>query len=302
VITVNPPIFTGLLGWLYARLDGAAFALDSHPAGFGAKRNALGRWTLPLHAWLAARSMAVLVTTEDWAKVVRGWGGHPVIVHEPPAWELSPAPPLEPRLRALFVCTFAQDEPVEQVIGAARRCPSVDIEITGDLARAPQALLGAVPPNVHFVGYLGPDAYREAISRANVVLALSMEPTSVMRCAYEAIYAGRPVIVWDWPAAREVFPTAVTCGPDAESLAAALRSVVAGYDELARQAPAARRTQVDRWQHQREELRERLGMDTQQHHPDAPVARRPEDPSAIQANLPRGAQDGSEWPRTRFPG
>lgn len=260
VIATNPPVFPGILGWAYSRVAGVPLLLDSHPTAFGAKQNRVAQRMLRVHRWLARRSAAVLVTTQEWVGEVEDWGGSALVVHEaPPAWELDPPGPPAARPRVLFVAVFASDEPVEEVVEAARRRPGYDVVVTGDTSRAPEGLVEAAPPNVSFVGFLPQDRYLELLAGADVVLALTTEPTSVMRAAYEAVWAGRPCVLSDWPVLRELFPDAVATTNDAEAIAEALDAVVADHGTLRCKAGQARARQMARWESQLAAMRGVLG-------------------------------------------
>ena len=62
------------------------------------------------------------------------------------------------------------------------------------------------PPNVTFTGFLPSEEYERALLDADVIMTLTTEPSSIMRAAYEAVYARRPLIVTDWPLGRETVP------------------------------------------------------------------------------------------------
>jgi len=93
------------------------------------------------------------------------------------------------------------------------------------------------------------------------VLALSTEPTSVPRTAYEAVWAGRVPVVSDWPHLRALFPCATPARNDAAGLAAAIRTALARHAELRVAAPEARRLQSARSRAQLQVLREWLRTD-----------------------------------------
>jgi hypothetical protein len=259
VVATNPPVVPGVLAWAYSRVTGAVFVLDSHPSAFGRKGDAVSARLLPLHAWLARRAVATFVTTEEWVEQVDAWGGRGIVVHEAPAWRDPPASAPSTvagsRPRVLFLGVFAQDEPVDAVVGAARHLPDVDVWITGDVGRAPEGSIAAAPANVRFVGFLDTPAYRRAVADADVVVSLTTEPTSVMRTAYEAVYAAKPLIVSDWPALRALFPYAVPVGNDAPSIAAGIRRAIEALPRLRDAAAAARDVQLDRWHAQLEAVR-----------------------------------------------
>jgi hypothetical protein len=137
------------------------------------------------------------------------------------------------------------------VIEAARLVPECDFLVTGDVAECPPAVRAAAPDNVNFVGFLDPVGYRGAVEEANMVLTLTTEPLSVMRAAYEAVYAERPVILSDWPINRELFADAVHVCHRPEDLAAGVREVCAGYDHALARTGRARDRQMTRWEAQR---------------------------------------------------
>ncbi len=260
VIATNPPIFPGLLALAYGRLAGAPVLLDSHPSAFGRKGDRLSARLLPLHAWLTRQVTATLVTTQDWVGQVSAWGGSGQIVHEAPSgWSQTRPRALPARPVVLFAGVFAADEPVAELMEAARRLPAVELQVTGDLRRCPPALRAVAPENVTFLGFLAGPEYRQAVERADVVLALTTEPTSVMRAAYEAVYAGRPLVVSDWPVLEALFPHAVHVGNHADGIAAGLSEALRRHAELVAACPAAAAVQRERWERQLTALSDLVG-------------------------------------------
>ncbi|WP_432490913.1 glycosyltransferase [Kineococcus auxinigenes] len=252
VIVTNPPVFPALVVAGYAACARVPFALDSHTSSFGVKGNAVARRMLGVHRWLARRADTVMVASPEWADVVDGWGGRGLVVHEaPPGWEA--APPRTGRPTVLFVGVFADDEPVREVVEAARSLPEVRVRITGDLERCPEDLRRSAPANVEFTGFLGPREYRAAVEAADVLLTLTTERTSVMRAGYEAAYVGRRLVVSDWPVLREVFPHAWHTDHEPASIARALRAALDDTGDGEREE-RARREQTARWDEQRARL------------------------------------------------
>jgi PST family polysaccharide transporter len=256
VMVVNPPVVAAAVVTFYSRFSRARVVLDSHPGGFGAqgdKASARFQW---LHRWSVRRAAAVMVTTREWVQTVNSWGGRAIMVHEPPPAFHVPPPEPRPTLgRVLYVTIFAPDEPLQEVIDAARALPDVEFQITGDPRRCPAQIRERVPDNVVFVGYLRGDDYVRALVEADVVLALTTEPTSVMRAAYEAVYAYRPLLVSDWPALRETFPLAVPVHNDGQSIAEAVVDTLNDYDAQVQLLQEARRLQEQRWADQLDDLR-----------------------------------------------
>jgi glycosyltransferase involved in cell wall biosynthesis len=255
VVVTNPPIFPALIALVYARAARVPLVLDSHISAFGLAGDRLSRLLLPLHAWLARRVDSTLVSDDELAAIVRRWGGRAHVVHEPPMhWEASAAPPPGERPRVLYVTIFSGDEPLQAVIEAARAVPSVDVHVTGDLRRCPPRLRACAPPNVTFVGYLRGERYSEALRAADVVLTLSTERNSVMRAAYEAVYAQRPLIVPDRPLLRALFPYAIHVPVTAQGIATGMEAALERHSELTRVAPDAQALQQERWRRQQRTL------------------------------------------------
>jgi glycosyltransferase involved in cell wall biosynthesis len=255
VVVTSPPVPGALVTFLAARSVGARVLLDSHPGSFGAQGDRHSGQLQWLQRFLTRRVTASLVAAPAWAEKVEAWGGRAVVVHEAPGRWTAAAHERHARLRALYVGRFAGDEPWREVLAAAAQLPDVDLFVTGQLEDCPEEDRATAAANVTFVGFLGPSDYRRAVDEADVVVTLTTEPSSVMRAAYEAVYAGRPLVVSDWPIARELFPTAVHVANRAADIAAGIGSVATHYAELAGQADDARRRQLDRWDDQRRQLR-----------------------------------------------
>lgn len=258
VIVTNPPIFPGLVVKAWSVLTRRPYVLDSHPSSFGAKNHRISQRLIGVHRWLARGAAVTMVTTREWVDVLQSWGAKGLIVHEaPPLWSAGPVPELSAvsRPRVLFPGVFSGDEPVDLVWAVARLRPQVEFRVTGLRSRCPEQLLRDLPKNVTLVGYLDAGAFAAEVDGAHAVLALTTEPTSVMRCGYEAVYSRRPLIVSDWPAGQDAFPHAVHAANDAEALATAVDLALspAWRDEAL--LDLALKEQMYRWNQQLDALR-----------------------------------------------
>ena len=153
-----------------------------------------------------------------------------------------------------------RDEPVDAAVAAAALIPEIDLLVTGRLENLAPELAESASPNVSFVGFLPAARYQMLVAEADLVVALTTEPTSVMRSAYEAVYARRPLVISDWPLCRELFPFAVAVANDPASIAEGLRRAVDNLRALEDQAENARRLQAARWESQLAALVSVLGL------------------------------------------
>ncbi len=115
-------------------------------------------------------------------------------------------------------------------------------------------MLAGAPSNVRLTGYLGPEEFDAALARADVVLALTTEPTSVMRAAFEAVDARRPLVVSDYSAVTDTFPYATPTANDGPSIATAVSRVVDDLDTARTTTELAHRHHAERWDRQLAEL------------------------------------------------
>lgn len=258
IVVTNPPIFAALVAHACARLIGASVIMDSHPGAFGVQGDRVAAKLQRLHRWMVPKAALVLCTDDTWCEQVRAWGGTAMVLHEAPtAWD-CPDPARHDPMRVLVVGRFTDDEPVAEVVEAARMVPDCLFSLTGEPSRCPPEVRASLPPNAGLVGYMGPKDYRQAVAETDVILTLTTEPTSVMRAAYEAVYARRPLIVSDWPIDRVLFPQALHAANERAALAIAVHSMSAHYDAYAASVDTALGIQSARWADQRRELIEAI--------------------------------------------
>lgn len=263
VLVQNPPIVPGAIAYIYCRRTGARLVLDSHPRGFGLKGSRAGRLFRPLHERMMRHAAATMVASEPLADEVRRAGGRPLIVHEPPPlWRLDEPPSVDAMTTVLWVGVFATDEPVGEVVEAARLLPDVRFVLTGDPDRCPPEVRAQAPDNVTFSGYRRGEDYRALVADATIMMVLTTAPTSVPRGAFEAVAHLRPLIVSDQPLLREQFPEALLAANEAAALAAAVQEARERRVEMAAVAHTARERDARRWAAQRAALLAALGLDT----------------------------------------
>jgi glycosyltransferase involved in cell wall biosynthesis len=263
VVVTNPPIAPGLIAFLYGRLFGATLVLDSHPSSFDPRMHAELARQLPAHRWLTRRAAATLVTGAALAGKVQSWGGMPIEFHEaPPNWRLPLPRNVGPRPRVLTIGVFAADEPVAEVLEAAKQLPEYTFAITGDVRRCPSGVRATAPPNVEFTGFLKDADYRRALERADAVLSLTCRPDAASRASYEAVYASRPLVTSDFPLSRELFPYAVHVRNEPDAIAAGVRTAIERQCQLTGTAAAALELQNQRVERQLARLREVLGLES----------------------------------------
>ncbi|HVR73494.1 MAG TPA: glycosyltransferase [Planctomycetota bacterium] len=202
VFVTSPPIFAALTVWLYALIFRARFVIDFHSGAFLEKEWRRWDW---LQRLLARRAALNIVHNDDNAKTAEAWGAPYVVLPSlPPSLEPSPGgPPVRSRPLAVYVCSWKSDEPVEALLEAARLTSGVDFRVTG---RAPAGGPSDLPPNVELTGFLGEEEYNQLLRSADVLIALTTRPGTLLYGAQEAIALHKPLVLSRTPTLEAYFP------------------------------------------------------------------------------------------------
>jgi glycosyltransferase involved in cell wall biosynthesis len=202
VFVQSPPSLAVLFVYLYCALSGAKYLVDAHSAAF------LRIWLRPawLHHFLARRAVTTLVTNEHYQQVIQGWGGHAFVLRDiPTTFEQNGEVPLDGRFNVVVVNTFSEDEPLDQVLAAAKELPEIAFYVTGKKKMAAPAVLAQAPANVHFTDFLPDAAYYGLLNAAQTVMCLTTRNHTMQRGACEALSLGKPIITSDWPLLQTYF-------------------------------------------------------------------------------------------------
>ncbi len=203
VFVQNPPIIAVLMIYLYTKLFGAKYIIDSHT---GALLAPWWKWSLPLHAFLSRRAVTTIVTNEYLEAMVKAWGANTFIIADIPTKFPQGKPfPLNGEFSLAVINTFSPDEPVEEVLRVAETMPEVQFYITGDPIRAKKTYLLYHPDNVRFTGFLPDDEYLGLLRSVQAIMVLTKDNHTMQRGACEAVSLGKPIITSDWPVLRSYF-------------------------------------------------------------------------------------------------
>lgn len=199
-----PPIFLALVVTFHKLLYGTDYLIDSHSGSFVTR---IGRLTQGWHRFFSRHALLTLVHNTDILNKTANWGA-PVLRlgYLPGQYPAGNPYPLSSDLNVVFTCTFASDEPVAQVIEAARQLPDSHIYITGNYRRAPHHLEGA-PQNVTFTGYLAFEDFIGLLRGADVIMDLTTRKDTLLLGGFEAVSLEKPLITSDSRTLREYFST-----------------------------------------------------------------------------------------------
>ncbi|HSM61327.1 MAG TPA: glycosyltransferase, partial [Longimicrobiales bacterium] len=190
-----------------------------------------------LRRWSVSSFDLILIATSELEAEARPFG-LPVVVLPDPIPGVPPARPNADTPAALrevvVIASYAVDEPIDQVLEAARRCPDLRFSITGE---PPSELRGRTPENVELTGYLPHADFQALLGGAACVVALTTEEGCFQRGACEALAHARPLVTSDTAALRSYLgEAAVFVEPTALAIARGVRDALARSSELERAA------------------------------------------------------------------
>jgi glycosyltransferase involved in cell wall biosynthesis len=228
VFIQSPPSLAVMFVALYCGLARAIFLVDAHSAAMLSPYWTRPRW---LHAYLARRAAATIVTNEHFAEWIRGYGGRALVVPDiPTRFPTGGGFRVEGRFNVLVVNTFSPDEPLGAVIAAAKDLPDVTFYVSGDLKRSEGRLPEKVPDNVHFTGFLPRESFYGLMASCQAVMCLTTRDHTMQNGACEALSMARPIITSRWPLLQSYFSRGtVHVDNTAEAIAEGVREMTLNH-------------------------------------------------------------------------
>lgn len=208
VFVQNPSIVLSILAIFIKISTGIHVIVDAHNAGIyplEGKSNFLN-WAAK---FIAKNATYIIVSNSYLADVVRSWKGNPFVMPDPIP-ELHPATTYTVQSQkpyVFFICTWAADEPYDEVIKAAEQLTDrCDIYITGNFhKKLSQAQVQALPKNVKLLGFVSEEDYIQYFSQSTVAIDLTTRDNCLVCGAYEALALKIPTILSESIVNKETF-------------------------------------------------------------------------------------------------
>lgn len=237
LIVITPPVVAPLVAWLWCLTHRCSLVVDCHTGAFHSWK---WRWSGRLLRPVCRKAAAALVHTLEDEELVEAWGARALLVPDdlPDARQAS-HPPGASRLRVVIAGSLDGNEPVADVVEAARLAPDVEFRLTGDEQRVPLPVRQGAPGNATFTGWLDYPTFLGELLAANVVAVFSTDPHIMNRAAFEAVGLGRPLVLSDLPGLRSRFgDAAMFAANDPRSMAEAMLQALGRQEDLAARSKA----------------------------------------------------------------
>jgi glycosyltransferase involved in cell wall biosynthesis len=252
VLFTNPPFVTGIV--LLTVRWALRFEIwsDCHSGAFNDPRWA--RFS-GINRWVMRRCAGVVVTNGRLAESVRMAGARPLVLNYPSSVFKTRKPAPDPYLVATVGYMF--DEPIQELLEAAKRVPQVRLFLTGD---PPAEVRAHLPLNCTLTGWLPRAAYEKLLAGARGVICLTSREDTMQTGAYEALEYALPLLLSGTQVLRDFFSQGVIFVDDhsPEALAHALQQLWTEHERLSNEAVAERHVALPGFQAEVRELVEAL--------------------------------------------
>lgn len=150
----------------------------------------------------------------------------------------------------LIPCSFNADEPIAEILAAARQAPDLTFVLTGNPARAQgRHDLSGAPANIKFPGFLPEGQFNALVYNATAVVGLTKLDGIQLSVANEALGCDRPMVLANTSLLQQLFPKgAIYVDPmDPEDLVAGCRQAQAESDRLITEVIALKTERAEQW-------------------------------------------------------
>ena len=166
-----------------------------------------------LTRWVAKNADLVLVSNASLVKEVTSWGASAIAIPDPlpdiPHQDKASPRQNTGKFTLLFICSWADDEPVANVADAARQLMDegvlVEIKITGRPKWELRCGNRPIPGNVILTGFLSDAEFDRELRNSDAVIDLTTRENCMVCGAYEAVATERPMILSGNEATKQYF-------------------------------------------------------------------------------------------------
>src|SRR2546428_12526745 len=184
LVVITRPVVAPMVAWLWCATHQCRLVVDCHTGAFHSWK---WRWSGRLLEPVCRTAAAALVHTQEDEALVEAWGARALLVPDDlPDDRQASHPPGASGLRVVVAGSLDGNEPVAEVVEAARLAPQVEFRLTGDEQRVPLAVRRGAPCNAIFTGWLDYPTFLGELLAADVVAVLSTDPHIMNPAAFEA--------------------------------------------------------------------------------------------------------------------
>ena len=246
----NPSMVLALTAVFYHKVTKLPVVIDAHNSGVLPSDNdnsILNR----LAIFIIKNTPLTIVTNNKLAEYVTLVGGRATVLPDP-----LPAIPdnnirkkLKGRVNALFICSWADDEPYQNVIKASKLLnKDICIYITGR-SKGKETICAPLPENIILTGFISEADFNTMLFSCDLILDLTTREDCLVCGAYESLAVNRPLILSDTAALQNYFKYgAIYTDNSINNIADQITFAATQSSQLKIKAIKAKKEIIDNWQ------------------------------------------------------
>lgn len=245
-----PSIILGVIAALLKPMLGYTYVVDAHNAAL-IKEAWFSKAFYFLYAFVHRSANVTVVSNDDLSSIVTSNGGTAFVlpdkVFDPPETKTVT---LEGEKTLVFICTFAVDEPYEEVIDTFTKREDTTLYVTG---RAPEEIQEkyAAFKNIIFTGFTPKEDYLALLNAADSIIALTTRESCLLCSGYEAVSFGKPFITTNTQALKKHFSKGtIYTENNSEAIAQSFQTLLDNYPELKQDMLELKPELQESWQQQ----------------------------------------------------
>ncbi|MCK5394846.1 MAG: hypothetical protein KAJ32_02590 [Gammaproteobacteria bacterium] len=256
----NPSIVLAFTTVIYHKLTKLPVVIDAHNSGIypSAKDRSILN---SLARFIIKNTPLTIVTNDNLANYVASAGGRAAVLPDPlpEIMDNYTRKKLKGDFNVLFICSWADDEPYQNVIEAAHLLSdNICIYITGK-HKSNEASIQRLPDNVILTGYLSEADFNSMLFSCDLILDLTTRDDCLVCGAYESLATNRPMILSETIALKNYFKdSAIYTDNTTQDIAKKIKFSLSRLSQLEARTIDVKEEITCNWQHMFTQFRKGL--------------------------------------------
>lgn len=260
IICQCPPIQILFPIYCYSKVRKAIFIVDAHTGAFIGKGLHYPIYVRILRFFLR-RAHLTIIPNQDLVDYLLPWKISYFILEDGlPNLEVKPVTEKLEKM-VVLVSGGGSDEPIGEVIKAARLVPEMRIFITGAAQPKKEEKLIQNLANLTFTGFLPESEYLNLLRQAEIIMVLTTRLNTILCGAYEALSLEKPLILSNTKTLHRHFPKGVIPVENtAEGIAQGIKQAFSVLPQLQTEILQLKSEKTKQWSEKIRQLKERLAV------------------------------------------
>jgi len=254
IFAQNPSMILATLLCLIKKIFNFKLVVDRHSNFKFHKNQKLLKWRIFnfLSKFTVKHADLTIVTNEYLKKFVNSLGGNGYVLQDKiPELPFGERIKLEGEKNIVFISSFSEDEPIEQVINIANLINNKwFVYITGNYKKykGKKLNLNKLPNNLKLTGFLSEKDYQSLLISSDCIIILTKQEYTLTCGAYESVALNKPFVATDSKAIKDYFKRGVVYSKsESHSIANAVQTVIANVDVLEKDIILLKKDLISDW-------------------------------------------------------